>query len=230
MGSPINFEIGYPPYDSKNSASEASISFLPEEALRAGNVGPVLPKFDFYDPSATSKPEQTTIIERKTKDNTVAQTAEVKTNKNVVELKFNGNNDNTVTNTVSLTQGTDKAITYESIGNTGTADNANVAVSGIVTTEMQPSEPTPTQQTKVVSTSTQPEKPVSTSTQPEKIITTSSKVEKNVSTSTQADTTVSASSPQTSTNVANQDLQTTETVKINRGGIAIPTFGKFFFP
>jgi hypothetical protein len=228
MISPINFEVGYPTYDSKSIAADTSISFLPEEALRSGNIGPVLPKFDFYDPSATSKPAQTTTNEIKAKDSTIAQTAEVKTSKNVVELKFNGNKDNanTVANTVSQTEGAHNAVTYESVGNAGTSENINVAVSGIVTTEMQPSKPTPTQDSTVLA-STQPEAIVSTSTQPEKIVSTSSQPEKIISTSTQAETTVSETAPQTSTSVSNNEVQPTEAVKINRGGIAIPTFGKY---
>ena len=101
----LNFEVGFKPYG-QNLRQELNspISFLPLDVLRSGNVGPVIPKFDFYDPSAPTSSAEPTVASKETSTKildsilpTVAVTLD-KTKQGAVVLEYNGNTKTSLNN------------------------------------------------------------------------------------------------------------------------------------
>ncbi|KAL4216284.1 hypothetical protein ACF0H5_024009 [Mactra antiquata] len=182
------------------------MSFLPQEVLQAGNVGPVVPpKFEFFDPSATStlaqpeatsQPEVTTVVK-----DTVKAADNSNNNINAVELKFNGNNDVVTENNKPMTSTSAAEVAYQSTG-TSSAGSVDITVSSIVPSENSSTEPKPT----VVAI-----------------------VEKTPSTLSSEQTSTSGATETTSGQVDSSSTISTDTTStakqmVEAGGIAIPSF------
>lgn len=186
---------------------------MPNEILQAGNIGPVLPKFDFYDPLATSVPVQTTTIESVSTGSTIPQTSE-KNTKNVVELKFNGKNQNSFQNIEN--KSTNKRMTYEAAVFSTMNNNVDITLANLETTsKILTSDPNPTQGTitREAGTTTVGNEIIASPESPSEVATSGS-----TASSTSGSNSVSTN--------AIDESHTAGTVITNRGGIVIPTFGE----
>ena len=140
----INIEMGNSQFVPIDMSANGPMSFLPMEALQPGNIGPVIPKFDFFDPSVDTTTSTTVAPTTTTVETTTADKS------SVVELKFNSDNVTTSLDVTDAQNATEVPPEYTSVinGQTSADVTTNSAeptsttlVNGVV--DVTPSEASP---------------------------------------------------------------------------------------